>query len=239
MTELEQIEYVNEGHPYRTSDGKVFQNFSELSLCNGFWWFDTGCAIAPKGCEQNLPIIDNGPKWSEGKRPKGVYFASGFKKENKMLIDEMKSKKITAMKNKNVIEKNILSFVIGKIQTAEATQNKKFSDEQVESMIRKEITNIDEELSFLKEGDDRRQKLVSEKEILNEFLPVVLSQEEIEAFLLNSDGPEIEQIQNAVKDGAAVGIVIKACKANNLKVLGKDVEAVVTKLRSNFNEKIE
>lgn len=76
MTELEQIEYVNEGKPYRTSEGKVFQNFSELSLYNGFWWFDIGCAIAPEGCEQNLPIIDNGPKWSEGKRPKGVYLAS-------------------------------------------------------------------------------------------------------------------------------------------------------------------
>lgn len=151
-----------------------------------------------------------------------------------MLIETMKSRKITAMKNKNIVEKNILGFVIGKIQTAEATQNKKFSDEQVESMIRKEIMNIDEELSFLQEGDDRRTKLVLEKEILNEFLPVILTQEEIEAFLLNSDGPEIEQIRDAEKEGQAVGIAIKACKTNNLKVLGDDVKAVVAKLRSEI-----
>lgn len=151
-----------------------------------------------------------------------------------MLIETMKSRKIAAMKNKNIAEKNILGFVIGEIQTAEATQNKKFTDEQVESMIRKQIVNIDEELSFLQEGDDRCKKLVLEKEILNEFLPVVLSQEEIEAFLLNSDGPEIEQIRNAEKDGQAVGIAIKVCKANNLKVLGDDVKAVVAKLRSEI-----
>ena len=151
-----------------------------------------------------------------------------------MLIETMKSQKITAMKNKSIVEKNILGFVIGKIQTAEATQNKKFSDEQVESMIRKEIMNIDEELSFLQEGDDRRKKLELEKEILNEFLPVLLSQDEIEAFLLNSDGPEIEQIRDAAKDGQAVGIAMKCCKVNDLKVLGDDVKAVVAKLRSEI-----
>jgi len=58
MTKEEQIEYVKSGKPYRTTDGKVFQNGIRLSLHKGFWWLDVGCAVAPEGQEKNLPLID-------------------------------------------------------------------------------------------------------------------------------------------------------------------------------------
>jgi uncharacterized protein YqeY len=151
-----------------------------------------------------------------------------------MLIEKLKARKIAAMKSKNVIEKNILNFVIGKIQTLEANQNKECNDEQIESTIRNQIINLDEELSFLQEGDERCKKLLLEKEILNEFLPIVLTQDEIEAVLLNSNGPEVEQIRDAAKDGQAIGIAIKFFKASDAKVLGDDVKAVVTKIRSEM-----
>jgi hypothetical protein len=54
-------EYVLSGKPYRRSDGKVFQSGSQLSLHNGFWWYDVGCPIAPEGQEVNLPLIDMEP----------------------------------------------------------------------------------------------------------------------------------------------------------------------------------
>lgn len=58
-------DYVLSGKPYRRSDGKVFQNGSELTLHNDMWWWDAGCAVAPKGLEENLPIIDLNPDGSE------------------------------------------------------------------------------------------------------------------------------------------------------------------------------
>jgi hypothetical protein len=54
----EQIDYVKSGKPYATPEGRVFHNYSELTLHKGYWWYDIGCPIAPKGCEKNLPIID-------------------------------------------------------------------------------------------------------------------------------------------------------------------------------------
>lgn len=58
MSAQEQIDYVIDGQPYRTSWGEVFQGGSSLTLHQGFWWYDVGCPIAPEGCEQNLPLID-------------------------------------------------------------------------------------------------------------------------------------------------------------------------------------
>ncbi len=65
-------DYVLSGSPYRRSDGKVFQNGSELSLHRGFWWWDVGCAVAPEGCEKNLPLIDMNPDGSELPKPQAV-----------------------------------------------------------------------------------------------------------------------------------------------------------------------
>jgi hypothetical protein len=57
-TKEQQIAYVKSGDPFRTSDGKVYQNGSRLSAHNGYWWWDVGCPIAPLGQEVNLPLID-------------------------------------------------------------------------------------------------------------------------------------------------------------------------------------
>lgn len=51
--------YIESGKPYRTTEGKVYQNKSELSLHKGMWYYDVGLQVAPEGCEKNLPIIEN------------------------------------------------------------------------------------------------------------------------------------------------------------------------------------
>lgn len=50
---------------FRTSDGRVFQEGSQLSLHNGVWWWDVGAPVAPEGAEKNLPLWDPpGGTWS-------------------------------------------------------------------------------------------------------------------------------------------------------------------------------
>lgn len=147
------------------------------------------------------------------------------------MLQEMKAQMVLAMKAKNITERDILRLIISEVQSAEAKQNKTFTSEQIESVIRKLIKDNDESLTFVQPGDERRTKLLEENLILNKLLPTTLSQEEIEVFLLKSDGPEFEQIQNAKNDGQATGIAMKSLKSANQKVLGDDVKAVVAKIR--------
>jgi len=150
------------------------------------------------------------------------------------MLQAMKAQMVLAMKAKNVTERDILRLVIGEVQSAEAKQNKSFTDEQIESVIRKQIKSNDEALTFVQAGDERHTKLLDENVILNKLLPATLSQEEIEAFFLNSDGPEFEQIRDAKNDGQATGIAMKALKAADQKVLGDDVKAIIAKIRSEI-----
>lgn len=148
-----------------------------------------------------------------------------------MLIERLKAQTKDAMKAGRTVERDILRLVVGEAQTLEARNNKVPSDEQVEKIIRKMIEGNQETINLSK-NEESWAKLVEENKILEEWLPKTLTQEEIEAFFLNSDGPEFEQIQNAKNDGQAMGMAMKTLKSADQKVLGDDVKAVVAKIRT-------
>jgi len=75
-------------------------------------------------------------------------------------------------------------------------------------------------------------RVVKENAVLESLVPKQLTAQDIEAFFLNSDNPEFEQIQNAKADGQATGIAMKALKAAGLVVDGRLVGEVVKKIRS-------
>ena len=147
------------------------------------------------------------------------------------LVEQIKTQMIAAMKGKRDVEKNILRLVMGEVQTLESRQNKSLTDENVYSIIRKLVQKNEETLELVQ--DDRKDKLLAENEVLNTLLPKTLSQEEIEAWFLNHNDPLFEMIRDARAEGQAIGIAMKALKADSQDVLGDDVKAVVVKIRNS------
>lgn len=151
-----------------------------------------------------------------------------------MSIQTIKQRVLEATKAKRAVERDVLRLVLGEVQTLESRNNKPLTDEQVDNLVRKVIQSNTETLGIFKgDPDDRYNKLVEENRILNELLPTTLTQPEIEAFFLNGDGPEFEQIRDAKSDGQAMGMAMKLLKASGQAVLGDDVKAVVAKIRSS------
>jgi uncharacterized protein len=147
------------------------------------------------------------------------------------LIDVLKTQMIDAFKGKRTAEKDVLRLVIGKAQTLEANLNKPLSDEQIEAIIKKEVKNNNEALTSLKKDSESYAKRIEESIVLNKFLPVTLTQSEIEVFLLDS----IPKIKESIKDGQAIGIAMSLLKSNDQKVDSDDVKAVVAKIREAVN----
>ena len=147
---------------------------------------------------------------------------------NNMLL-EMKRLLIAAIKDKDQPRRDIMRLVIADI---EADHKRKNDDSWAELVIRKYVKTNNESLAFCKEGDHFYGTLTTQTEMLESLLPKTLALDEIEALFLNSDGNEIEQIQDADKDGQALGIAMKFLKAKDAKVTSEDVKACVSKWRS-------
>lgn len=145
-----------------------------------------------------------------------------------MLIETIKERIKVAMYAKNEIEKNVLRVILG-----EAQQKNVSKDEEIHKIIKKVMEGNTETLNVLPEGDSRKDALSRENAILGEMLPKTWSLMEIEAFFLNSDLPEYEQIQEAKSEGQAMGVAMKALKKAGAPVDAKDVTAFVKKAREN------
>ena len=142
-----------------------------------------------------------------------------------MLVEKIKLRITEATKQKLPVERDVLRLVVGEVQTIEARNNKPVSDEQVESIIRKLIEANEETIQA---SSANQEKLKQENEVLSQWLPKTLTQDEIESFLKAED-VDVTQAKN---DGQAMGMAMKSLKSGDQKVLGDDVKAVVAKLRS-------
>lgn len=151
-----------------------------------------------------------------------------------MILEILKQRNIAAIKSKNNVEKNILRVIIGEVETIKSRDGK-ITDDQVYSLIRKQIEANKELINIytLKGKDVSLASLAyKENDILGELLPKTLSPVDIEAEILNHDGPEYEMIQDAKTDGAGIGVAMKLLKSLKLNVLGDDVKKVVAKIRN-------
>ena len=145
-----------------------------------------------------------------------------------ILREVMKRLLVTAIKEKDEACRDILRLVIADVESDCKRQD---DDKWAESVIRKHLKQIDESLHFFAEDQPGHSKLTFQKSFLNSLLPKTLTEQEIEAELLNSSGREVEDIQEAKSEGQATGIAMKFFRQNNLNVLGKDVKSVVSKIR--------
>ncbi|MFZ5890224.1 MAG: GatB/YqeY domain-containing protein [Myxococcota bacterium] len=143
-----------------------------------------------------------------------------------MLLDEIKARMFKAMKAGDALEKEILRVAIGEITTDAARPGRKGNDEEAQAILRKLIKANEETLGSLGEGE-KHQNLTRENQILSEFLPKSLSEDEVVAAL----DPVKEQLRAAGNDGQATGIAMKHLKAAGALVDGKVVTKAVQRIR--------
>jgi uncharacterized protein YqeY len=139
------------------------------------------------------------------------------------LYNDLRNELHIAMKENAEDKKNLLRIVIGEVQRKFGAE----SDEDVHRVVRKLIEGNNESQKLrTNAGLPEDQHLLKENQMLQAYLPVFWSQEQIEVALQNVS------IKEAKNEGAAIGSAMKALKSVNAVVDGKDVKAVVQKIRS-------
>jgi uncharacterized protein YqeY len=143
-----------------------------------------------------------------------------------MLVAELKKRIATAMKEKRVVEREILRVALSEIQLAENRAGAALSEEDALKIVRKLMKSNSESIALAPEGE-LKLKLVEENAILETLLPKRAGVEEIVAAL----APVADAIKAAKSDGQATGVAMKHLKAAEMAVDGKDVAAAVGRMR--------
>jgi uncharacterized protein YqeY len=142
-----------------------------------------------------------------------------------MLIAQIKTQMLAALKAGRATEKEILGVALGELQTIEA-RNGSLSEDEAGGIVRKLVKSNRETLGMSSDAA-QKAKLEDEIRILEALLPRALDEEGVEAALAS----ELAALRAAASDGQATGIAMKALKATGAVVDGKLVGAVVKKLR--------
>jgi uncharacterized protein len=143
-----------------------------------------------------------------------------------MLVDDLKKRIATAVKDGDSVARDVLRLALGEIQTAEARKNASLSDEEAAAALRKLVKSNEETLALTGEGG-QASALKREIEVLAALLPKQLSVDEIVAAL----APQHDAIKAAKNDGQATGVAMKHLKASGATVTGNEVAAAVKTIR--------
>ena len=132
-----------------------------------------------------------------------------------MLIEQIKSARMEAMKARNGLKSKILALVIGECDTKQD-----YSDKIVKSNLKKLVDSNREFISKLPAGDIKVQALSREIEILQEFLPQALTGPELEVAVLSIIS------SNSITNMSGMGLVMSKLNETGLLVDGKEVRGV-------------
>ncbi len=139
-----------------------------------------------------------------------------------MLFDDLNKDYIAAYKARDIVKKDILSSIISKCKykKVEKDSNGILTDEDVIKIIEKTIKELDEEiLSFSNAGDnyiERVNNLKAQKEIINNYMPKQLSEEEIKNLINDLEDKSLPNVMKYFKTNyqgkCNMGLVSKIAK---------------------------
>lgn len=156
------------------------------------------------------------------------------------LVQELKAKKLAAMKSGDSATRDSLGLVLGQLDQLDG----EITDEKIYAIVRKQIKGCEEtrEIIFKANPDEWVMrnpprvenpdllKLDLEIKLLKSFLPVQWDEAMIKSFVERT-----VDISTASNDGQAVGLVMKALKVINAPVDGGLVKKVVSSMRAKVN----
>ncbi len=145
-----------------------------------------------------------------------------------MLVEEIKKRVVSAVKQGDTVTRDVLRLALGEIQTAEARKNAPLGEEDAAAALRKLIKSNEETLAALPSGDERIASLKREVEVLASLLPAKMTVDQIVLALAG----QVDAIKAAGNDGQATGIAMKHLKASGVAAGGGEVTAAVKQIRT-------
>ena len=121
-----------------------------------------------------------------------------------MLIDQIKSANIEALKAKDVVARGVLSVVMNKYKLQEVelkASGKEIGDKELLAIIQKTLKELaDEKEGYLKVNNQERAAAITrQEEILNAYLPKQLSEEEIRKIISSLEDKSVPSVMKHFK----------------------------------------
>ena len=102
------------------------------------------------------------------------------------MFEKIQKDYIWAMKNKETLKKSALNYLIAQIKNKKIELQRDPNDEEIISVIKKEVKSLNEAISFLEKAN-KPEELQEEKEkklILESYLPATLDEEQTKALIV-------------------------------------------------------
>ena len=104
------------------------------------------------------------------------------------MFEKIQKDYIWAMKNKETLKKSALNYLIAQIKNKKIELQRDPNDEEIISVIKKEVKSLNEAISFLEKAN-KPEELQEEKEkklILESYLPATLNEEQTKSLIENA-----------------------------------------------------
>ena len=104
------------------------------------------------------------------------------------MFEKIQNDYIQAMKNKETLKKSALNYLIAQIKNKKIELQRDPNDEEIISLIKKEVKSLNEAISFLEKAN-KPEELQEEKEkklILEHYLPATLNEEQTKSLIENA-----------------------------------------------------
>jgi len=102
------------------------------------------------------------------------------------MLKKIQNDYIQAMKNKEILKKSALNYLIAQIKNKKIELQRDPNDEEIISLIKKEVKSLNEAISFLEKAN-KPEELQEEKEkklILENYLPATLNEEQTKTLIV-------------------------------------------------------
>ena len=101
------------------------------------------------------------------------------------MFEKIQKDYIWAMKNKETLKKSALNYLIAQIKNKKIELQRDPNDEEIISIIKKEVKSLNEANSFLEKAN-KPEELQEEKEkklVLEDYLPATLNEEQTKSLI--------------------------------------------------------
>ena len=101
------------------------------------------------------------------------------------MFEKIQNDYIQAMKNKETLKKSALNYLIAQIKNKKIELQRDPNNEEIISLIKKEVKSLNEAISFLEKAN-KPEELQEEKEkklILEHYLPATLNEEQTKSLI--------------------------------------------------------
>ena len=101
------------------------------------------------------------------------------------MFEKIQNDYIQAMKDKEILKKSALNYLIAQIKNKKIELQRDPNDEEIISIIKKEVKSLNEAISFLEKAN-KPEELQEEKEkklILEHYLPATLNEEQTKSLI--------------------------------------------------------